>query len=301
MAHVADLVESCFADTLDEGGRYYLQRMRAGSGATGLGAWFGWLTSLMSAPMSGYVWEQDGRIVGNASLIPVFANRHWFYLIANVAVAPEARRQGIARRLTQQSIEHARQRHSKSVWLQVRQENEAAITLYKNLGFIERARRTAWVCDSSYIPPNSHPETNFAPVNARHWQQQRLWLLRSYPPELSWHILFNPTLLQSGLAGALARLFTDTYLVQWGAFQNERLLAALSWQSMPGPTDVLWVSAPPSLDEDVLLALLLHIRRDLPGQRSITLDYPAGLFGSALHQAGFIDSQTLIWMEKKLA
>ena len=46
------------------------------------------MTEIASLPLTGYVWEQDGRIVGNASLIPFRDNGKRIFLIANVATHP---------------------------------------------------------------------------------------------------------------------------------------------------------------------------------------------------------------------
>src|SRR4030067_3784292 len=69
---VADLVELCFADTLDESGRGYVQRMRQAARSNNL---FGW--SNMS--MGGFVWERDGLGIGNVNMIafPVHGNRNF--------------------------------------------------------------------------------------------------------------------------------------------------------------------------------------------------------------------------------
>lgn len=300
LAPVADLVEACFADTLDENGRYYLQRMRSAAGTPGLTSWASWMSDWLGVPLSGYVWEEDGRVVGNASLIPFFVQGRWFYLIANVAVFSEYRRQGIARHLTSQALAHARQRRAASVWLHVREENEAAVALYESLGFIERARRTTWSSASDYVPPMPQQGLRFVELRAQHWEQQRIWLQRSYPPELSWHSTFNLNLLRPGFWGSVHRMFSDAYVVQWGVFDGKRLLAALSWQASAGPANALWLAAPPNLQDEALRTLVLNARRLLPTQRPVVLDYPAPLFSRPLREAGFTAEQTLMWMEVKL-
>ena len=69
LGEVADLVELCFADTLDPDGRDYLRRMRSAAKSSSLlGMAQGW----SSAPMTGFIWEENERIVGNLSLIPYF-------------------------------------------------------------------------------------------------------------------------------------------------------------------------------------------------------------------------------------
>ena len=55
--------------------------------------------------------------------------------IANVAVAPEARRRGIASRLLDDLEEKARPRGVKTLYLDVRVSNAGAIALYEKKGF----------------------------------------------------------------------------------------------------------------------------------------------------------------------
>ncbi len=130
---VADLIEICFADTLDLEGRRYLNNMRAAAKTPGL-AFFTPLEEMANVPISGFIWEEDRRLVGNISLIPYRQDGQRRYLIANVAVHPDFRRRGIGRLLTEQGIEYARTKGLPDVWLHVREENISAITLYQEPG-----------------------------------------------------------------------------------------------------------------------------------------------------------------------
>ena len=55
--------------------------------------------------------------------------------IQTVTVAPEARRQGLARGLMVKLIDEARRRGAEELFLEVRVDNEAAQALYRDLGF----------------------------------------------------------------------------------------------------------------------------------------------------------------------
>lgn len=55
--------------------------------------------------------------------------------IQTITVAPEARRQGLARTLMLQLINEARRRGAGELFLEVRVDNEAAQALYRELGF----------------------------------------------------------------------------------------------------------------------------------------------------------------------
>ena len=108
LRYVADLVELCFAEALDRDGRRYVRQMRAAGLHGGRGA-FG-------QGMSGFVWEDEGRLVGNLNMIPVNALRQRSYLIANVAVHPDYQRQGIASALTDAALDFIRGRGVRSAW-----------------------------------------------------------------------------------------------------------------------------------------------------------------------------------------
>ncbi|MEW5867661.1 MAG: GNAT family N-acetyltransferase [Chloroflexota bacterium] len=300
MGEIADLVEVCFADTLDEGGRRYLQRMH-------------WLAEQpvmirrmrasidwVNAPTTGYVWQQDGKLVGNVSLIPYFVHGKRFFLIANVAVHPDYRRQGIARSLTERAIEHARRRRVSSIWLHVREENDAAISLYRSQGFSERARRTHWVSLPDYTPALPVKGLTFRKPRASDWEAQHAWLLGSYPAQVTWHLPFSLQALRPGLLGLFYRLFISAYVEQWAAYHNNHMLGTVAWQALQRRENFLWLAAPLDADEVAMHALLVHARRHAPSQRPLMLDYPAGQFTRAIQEAGFWAQQTLIWMEMHL-
>ena len=61
--------------------------------------------------------------------------------ISNVAVAPEARRQGVGRALIEALLKRAEEMHLAFVTLEVRSSNAAAIALYSGFGFEPVGRR----------------------------------------------------------------------------------------------------------------------------------------------------------------
>lgn len=64
--------------------------------------------------------------------------------ILNLAVAPEFRRQGIARKLVLAALAHSRSKGAKRAFLEVRASNTAAQKLYSSLGFAGTAIRRAY-------------------------------------------------------------------------------------------------------------------------------------------------------------
>lgn len=294
---VADLVELCFADTLDSEGRDYVARMRSAARNSPFLSWAAATAEWANVPMGGFVWLQDGRLVGNASLIPYFVKGRRFFLIANVAVHPDYRRQGIARRLTERAVEYARQKGTPSTWLHVREENFGAVRLYQSLGFLERAVRTTWISQPDYTPGEPPPGTRFVDPDSRLWPLYQPWLERSYPHELSWHIPFHSAAINPGWQGSFSRLIYNTYVHQWALLHGERLLGVAAWQSTTARANWLWLAASKNVDEPAIRALLVYARQNAPTQRPLVMDYPAHLFDPAIEAAGFAAQQTLIWME----
>ena len=299
LRHVADLVELCFSDTIDADGRRYLQQMRFAADNPRYLRWAAAAVDVSSLPSTGYVWEENGRLVGNLSLIPFSVHSERYYLIANVAVHPEYRKRGIAKMLTACGIEYARKRGARSTWLHVREENAAATNLYQSLGFKERARRTSWHSQANVPQPAVDVNIHFGPRRSRDWKAQKAWLLINYPPELTWHMPLKMADLRPGWSGALYRFFTQLNVRQWSAMQNGQLLGVLSKVASTGHADHLWLAPHPELEDLAATNLLVYVRQHYGRRRTLSLDYPAGRAAEAIQQAGFSAHQTLIWMEDR--
>ena len=84
-----------------------------------------------------YVAELDGRVVGYAGIHMLFDAGH----ITNVAVSPQHRRKGIASALIDTILRIADKSGLESITLEVRQSNDAAVSLYSGKGFIPVAER----------------------------------------------------------------------------------------------------------------------------------------------------------------
>src|SRR5690606_24580420 len=75
----------------------------------------------------------DGKMVGSANVLRQGTSDRWY--IANVAVLPEYRRRGIARRLVEACMDLARERGARTILLDVVAGNAPAVSLYERLGF----------------------------------------------------------------------------------------------------------------------------------------------------------------------
>lgn len=91
-----------------------------------------------------YVAEDDNELVGYVGIWKVVNNVH----ITTIAVDPDHRRRGVATDLIKRVIEDyaaARQ----NITLEVRPSNEAAMGLYKKLGFTVTGRRKNYYSDNN--------------------------------------------------------------------------------------------------------------------------------------------------------
>lgn len=82
----------------------------------------------------------DGEITGYAGMHHVVDEGY----ITNIAVSPDCRRRGIARALVKSLIGYGLENKLRMVTLEVRESNQAAISLYRSLGFKETGRRKSF-------------------------------------------------------------------------------------------------------------------------------------------------------------
>lgn len=298
---VADLIELCFADTIDNDGQRYIADMRRASRDDGFLKWASHMTESASLPLTGFVWEEDGRIVGNASLIPFRERGRRIYLIANIATHPSQRRRGIARILTRRAMKYGWDKKASALWLHVRDDNPGAIHLYEELGFREIARRTTWIAKPD--PQLSKPVSDIQVVQRypRFWFQQQDWLRRLHPDVLGWYGSLNINSLRPGLMNWLYLLFVDVNIRQWAAVRGDQLLATLSWVPRGGRAESLVAATGKGSEPEALTRLLIHARRALTGQSRLSLEYPAGEMTEAFLAAGFAERRTLLWMRAEPA
>jgi ribosomal protein S18 acetylase RimI-like enzyme len=135
---VAELIGIAFGDGLDPAGRAALADMRRIARWGGI---LGWLyspawSSMGSTP--GFVWVEDGRVVGNVSLRR--ALRWGGFLIGNVAVHPDWQGRGIASKLLEKALGEIPAQGGHWAGLEVEADNQVARRLYAAEGFQEIGR-----------------------------------------------------------------------------------------------------------------------------------------------------------------
>jgi [ribosomal protein S18]-alanine N-acetyltransferase len=94
-------------------------------------------------PRTALVVEQDGSVVG--FIVGRQAEDEWE--IENIAVTGAARRCGLGSRLVGELLNHVRSRGGAIVFLEVRESNRAARSLYEKWAFIEVGRRKMYYQD----------------------------------------------------------------------------------------------------------------------------------------------------------
>ncbi|MGB9798708.1 MAG: GNAT family N-acetyltransferase [Thermanaerothrix sp.] len=287
---VADLIEICFADTMDPDGWEYLRRMRA----------WGALPNGSPGPsMSGFVWEEDGRIVGNLEIIlPKTTSR--YPLIVNVAVHPNYRRRGIARCLTEKAIHYLKSWNYPAVWLQVRADNLVALRLYERLGFKERARRTTWVTNPSTISQTNFSFLSIRPRRAHEWPLHSTWLNHIYPEQVAWNLPLDFERFRPRFLNALRNLLGELPLWHFTAFEQQEYLGFCTWEATSHYADWLWIAPNPQKTPQALCVLLPSMRQKFGRRRPLSINFPAGEFDETFLDCGFYPQQTLIWMELPL-
>jgi ribosomal protein S18 acetylase RimI-like enzyme len=131
LSQVALLLESAFREDL---GMLHLWSRVPVLREMGALLWAASFAPVMSDALLGFVWEEEGHIIGNVTLTPDDARRG-YWMISNVAVEEKYRRHGIARQMMDATLDDAKRRGAKWLILNVRPHNVGAIKLYDELGF----------------------------------------------------------------------------------------------------------------------------------------------------------------------
>ncbi len=277
-----------------------------------LSAYPGWASrwrQFRQGVVPGFVWEEGGRIVGNVSVLPtrLFGR----FAIANVAVHPDYRRRGIARHLMEAALDMLEKHGGRVVMLQVRHDNDAAIRLYRSLGFGIVGSITTW--DASYrqvrlLPvarSGSNPDRSGAyfvrPLRGGEWRAA--WELdrNSFAPDLNWPEPLEPDAYRISLGRRLDQFFSGRRQEYWVAVNgDDELVGLASLVSEWGRAHALALRVPaagPGEVERALLAKLLRRLEYLP-RRHVRLEHPAGdtAVTELLFQANFTNRRTLTVM-----
>ena len=296
---IANLIELCFKDTIDDDGLdyiRYLRKLAADNSSLYLGVG---RPQHSQAPIQGFIFEVNEQIVGNLSMIPFHKNGDFVYLIANVAVHPDFRRQGIAFDLTARSLKYAREKSAKSTWLQVRDDNPPAIQLYQQMGFIERCRRSTYTIKfRNKLIQHTNNKIKIRNRKKIEWEKQHQLMLEVYPDDVRWNLGLREKRFTPGFWHELSRLLAGISISNISISNGNQLLGFASLERTSLYADNLWIMTEEKYDEEVIRAAVSHFRSSKISLRPQTVNFPVNRGENAFLSLGFEKNHTLIWMEE---
>ena len=303
---VAELIADAFTNELDPRGKAALREMRIMSHVSGLLKILSRGTGELDDVFSGFVWTEDGRIVGNITVqrADKYGSR---WQIANVAVLPSYRGRGIARRLMDRGLQHVRECDGEWAVLQVYDHNAVAQKLYADLGFQDVGSTADLQLD--VLPKVDFPENipNFRQFSSGQWQPLFELAANQLNTQAQWWRSIRRSDFHVPLEQKLSEWFWRTVgkkqvyrrCIQTSRrFEAALILTAQRWRGMHQMQ--LWVR--PDQYGRFELALLQWVLATLQGyprapvQVSLSGAHSAALDG--FQQFGFKRLQTLITMRK---
>jgi ribosomal protein S18 acetylase RimI-like enzyme len=308
---LAHLIEEAFGEELSEGGKHILHELRLLSRLGPLGVLFVGPGSQVDGMFDGFVWEQEGQVVGNVTLSrPTRHPTRW--QISNVAVLEAYRGRGIGRQLMEAAIDLALQRGGRTAFLFVRDNNPWAIHLYQSLGFVEVDRTTDLRCAGPPTGGSEGPLHLLQRLEPR--QAEALYELAAQAMGAGSRWLAPVRRRQFVRSAderffhAIGSFFSGVRESAWGAFAtDDRLRAGLTvraarmWNRQPHRL-ALWVhpgyrgQLEDAMAHDVVT--LLQREPDRPAQ--VSLPACEGAAVEALLRQGFVEIRTLILMKLEL-
>ena len=311
LGKVASLIQTAFANDLDRAGQSMLREMRTLSRLGPLLWWFDQASPAMNDLLSGFVWVEDGQVVGNVTVSQVSpVSQRW--VISNVAVAPEYRGRGIGRMLMQAALNSIRAWQGRCVTLQVRDDNAVALHLYRALGFREVFGTTYLRLDQvpGDIPlPSSAPGIHFRRLCAadapQAYQLARLATPEAVQVEQPIRATRYALSFETRLGDWLKTLLGSGPPLRLVAMSHDQMQALLiaeptAWRSEGHISLVVHPSCRGLVERRLIAQALRHLRRwsqDVAVARHPTY-HPEGI--QAFYSFGFRKERTLLWMRCEL-
>lgn len=296
---VLRLLELVFGAAMDEEGR------RAFVGTQMNPPAFLWRFNPIASRLAlGFVWEQDGMVVGNVTLLTTKHPKR--YLIVNVAVHPDYRRQGIAHELMLYVAARVTERGGNQILLQVEKDNEPALELYKTLDYDLLGTMTAWyssvarlrVVETAANPP-------IRKLRGKEWQAAFRLDQMSLHPDLNWPELPDPNLYRSSWLRDLGDAINGRRAETWVAANGRNQLTGLAHiASEWSRTHLIWLRVHPSWRGQLERPLMAHLTHELKyyPRRNIRIDHPDedDVMGQLLREANFQPRRSLTHMRLDL-
>lgn len=301
---ILKLLELVFGASLDAEGR----KMFAGNANALQSPAILWRLNPAAAKLSlGFVWEANGRIVGNVTVLTTEMPGR--YLVVNVAVHPDFRRQGIAQLLMKQVENLVRQRQGNQILLQVVKQNSAAIELYNSLNYTTLGSMTHWVASAYRLRRlELNLDTIGPPIRElkRHeWKAAYVLDHQALHADLHWPEQLKQDAYKSGFWVKVMNLLNGRQAETWVTTAGRNQLVGLAHiASEWGRAHEVSLRVHPSWQgrlERPLLAKLIRRLQYLP-RRNVQIDHPDDdeLVNALLQEANFQPRRTLTHMRLNL-
>ncbi|NLE46168.1 MAG: GNAT family N-acetyltransferase [Chloroflexi bacterium] len=304
LGELAELIGAAFGDDLDISGRVALAEMRRYARLWPLN-WFAHAVLLSGSPRtSGFVWIEDGHVVGNISLRRTF---EWGgFLIGNVAVRPDWQGRGIGSALMEAALQELAARGAYWVGLEVRDDNLVARRLYDRFGFREVGRKLCMVrpTGSTDAP---EPPTALRLRRGCHGDSIVLTQMMhaSVPKGLRSFLELRDTDYRPSFERTLDRLIEGVRESWWVAEQDQSIVGGVRVVRERGRRlDRIEVLAAPESQGEVAATLVWKgttaLRRRICRPIETFLIEESGPLVQVFESAGFCRAQTLIQMRRNV-
>ncbi|MBN2084387.1 MAG: GNAT family N-acetyltransferase [Anaerolineales bacterium] len=298
---ITRLVEVGFGGMLDYASRRMLRDVRA---VAEMGGPVWSLSRRIGAVQPGEwayasVWDEAGRITGNVTISRRAPERD-AWLLSNVTVHPECRRQGIARELVRHALESIRREGGRNTYLQVDADNESALRMYREAGFVEIGGRTAWFRpreERRIAQPGAAAGSarTCAPRKPSEWAEELALWREVSPHGVAWNTPLTERTLRPSLRKSLEWFLAGEKERHFLARCGGRVDAALSaFSRLPGWEAVLIQRE--GTRGMVEAGLLDAAWKIFPPAQSLLLEATPEASSEILVQLGFQKRRTFIWM-----
>ncbi|MBE2224365.1 MAG: GNAT family N-acetyltransferase [Anaerolineae bacterium] len=297
---VLELLRLAFGESLDAEGQRILQGQTA---VTGQPAFFYRFNPMASRLSRGFVWEKDGKIIGNVTLLNTTVNGR--YLIVNVAVHPDYRRRGIARLLMNATTDQVRQQNGREILLQVDKDNKHAIDLYQELGYQTLGTMTTWMASAGHTHAiQSHANIPIREMRGNEGQAVYELDVLALPPNLNWPEPIAKDTYQFSMWRRLSNFMNARHHETWITSDGRHLTGSVTLWSEWGRAHQLTLRIHPNWQGELERPLLAKIIRQLPyiPRRNVRIDHPHNdeLTSTLLTEANFKPRRILTHMRADL-
>lgn len=300
LAGVAELLSVCFSHEVDDGWRTAVKEMQVLGHFGPLLKLLLWLTPEQNILTNGFVWVEEGRVVGNVSTQPSETQKGT-WIVANVAVYPDFRRRGLARQMMRATLEHIQRQGGRAVILQVDDENLGAFDLYRQLGFTHLTTRRQWSRSGrSFVPVHEPSRFDIRLRGDREWLNQLNLAELAHPHGLAWNRPLSLSEFKPSGWRRAQMFFNGEADEHWLATtEREQVAGSLILHTGRPEGDRLVLLVHPAFRGYVERALLIRGLRRLGARPwSTRVEHPADdvYVSDLLKDFGFAVTRSLRWM-----